>query len=50
MTLRTIHDPKHWRDRAAELRSLAMVIDDEQRQDIMYRLVDDFDKLAYRVS
>ena len=42
----SINDPKHWRDRATELRSLAMVTLDDQTQDIMYRLADDYDKLA----
>ena len=49
MTLRAIHDPKHWRGRAAEMRSLAMVVGDEQTQAIMYRLADDYDKLADRI-
>src|SRR6476646_4315999 len=35
MTLRVIHDPKHWRNRAAEMRSLAMVIEDDQTREIM---------------
>jgi hypothetical protein len=50
MNLRSINDPKHWRDRAAELRSLAMVTVDDQTQDIMYRLADDYDKLADRTA
>jgi hypothetical protein len=50
MNLRAIHDPKHWRDRAAEMRSLGMVMEDEQTQDIMYRLADEFDKLADRTA
>lgn len=50
MTIRAIHNPKHWRDRAAELRSLAMVIDDEPTREIMYRLANDYDKLAERTA
>lgn len=50
MNLRAIHDPKHWRNRAAELRSLAMIIEDEQTQAMMYRVADDYDKLADRTA
>ncbi len=50
MTLRAIHDPKQSRDRAAELWSLAMVIQHAQTQDIMYRLADDYDKLTERTA
>ena len=50
MTIHSVHDPKHWRDRATELRSLAMVTEDEKTQDILYRLADDYDKLADRAA
>jgi hypothetical protein len=50
MNLRAIHDPKCWRNRAAELRSLAMVIEDDQTREIMYRVADDYDKLADRTA
>ena len=50
MTLRAIHDPKHWRNRAAEMRSLAMVIADDQTRDNMYRVADDYDQLADRTA
>jgi hypothetical protein len=50
MTIHSIHDSKHWRDRATELRSLAMVTEDEKTQEILYRLADDYDRLADRAA
>jgi DNA-binding ferritin-like protein len=40
-----INDPKHWHDRAAEMRALA-----ETMKEIMHRLADHFDKLADRAA
>jgi hypothetical protein len=50
MIFEHIHDDKHWRQRAAEMRSVAMIMDDERTQDIMYRLADDYDKLAAHIA
>ena len=43
-----INDPKHWRDRAAEMRVLAETMKDPETIAIMNRLADDYDKLADR--
>jgi len=45
-----IKDPKHWRDRAAEMRALAATMKDSETIAIMHRLADDYDKLADRAA
>ena len=45
-----IHDPKHWRDRAAEMRALAETMKDAETIAIMNRRADDHDKLADRAA
>jgi hypothetical protein len=45
---RTIDDPKHWHDRAAEMRVLADEMRNEEAQGMMRRLADDYDKLGDR--
>ena len=45
-----INDPKHWRDRAAHMRALAMTVKDPEAVKIMLRLADDYDKLADRAA
>ena len=43
-----INDPKHWRERAAEMRALAEDIKDAEAKATMLRLAADYDKLAAR--
>jgi hypothetical protein len=45
-----INDPKHWRDRAAEMRALTETMKDPETIAIMNRLADDYDKLADRAA
>jgi hypothetical protein len=50
MARNTINDPKHWRDRAAEMRALAATMKDAETIAVMYRLADDYDRLAERAD
>jgi hypothetical protein len=50
MSYGNIDDPKHWRDRAAEMRALSDTMTDPQTIAIMRRLADDYDKLAERAA
>ena len=45
-----INDPKHWRDRAEEMRRLAEEIIDEKSKQTMLRIAKDYDKLAQRAE
>jgi hypothetical protein len=46
----SINDPKHWRDRAAEMRALAKMMKDAETIEIMNRLAEDYEKLADRAA
>jgi hypothetical protein len=46
MTTSFINDPKHWRDRAEEARTLAEMMNDEASKQMMLRIAADFDRLA----
>jgi hypothetical protein len=50
MRLRAIDDPKHWHDRATEMRILAEEFTDSEAKSIMLRLANDYDKLGYRAE
>ncbi len=45
-----INDPKHWLDRAAEMRASANTMKDSETREIMNRLADDYDRLAERAE
>jgi hypothetical protein len=45
-----INDPKHWPDRAAEMRALSETMNDVETKAIMLRLASDYDKLADRAA
>jgi hypothetical protein len=40
------YDPRHWRERAEEMRRLAGDAKNESARQMMLRLADDYDKLA----
>jgi hypothetical protein len=50
MALGSVNDPKHWRDRAAQMRVLAEEMKESEAKAIMLRLADDYDKLADRAD
>jgi len=43
-----INDPKHWQNRAAEMRAIAAEMHEPDTKEIMLRLAGDYDKLAER--
>jgi hypothetical protein len=45
-----ISDPKHWYDRATEMRALAEATKDDRNRAIMLRLADDYDLLGDRAA
>jgi hypothetical protein len=45
-----LNDAKHWRDRAKEMRRIADGYSNSGAARIMYRLADDYDKLADRAD
>ena len=50
MPPRFVKDPKHWRERATEMRTLAAQANDAETQAIMLRLARDYDNLAVRAD
>jgi len=50
MSLQSINDPRHWYDRAAEMRALAETMANEETKAIMLSLAADYDKLADRAA
>ena len=40
------YDPKHWRDRAEDMRRLASDARSESARQMMLRIADDYDRLA----
>ena len=47
---RRTNDPKHWRDRAAQMRALALTMTDSETTILMNDLAADYDKLADRAA
>jgi hypothetical protein len=45
-----VNDPKHWYDRAAELRALSDMMKTEEAIAIMLRLAEDYDNLGDRAA
>ena len=50
MTVNSVNDSKHWRDRAAQMRALSDSMNDKKAAAIMLRLANDYDKLANRAD
>jgi hypothetical protein len=47
---RIIDDPKHWRDRAKEVRAHAEQMTDRDAKQEMFRIAEDYEKLAKRAE
>ena len=50
MPRRNTNDPQHWRDRAAQMRSLAIKMAGSEAAILMNDLAADYDKLAERAT
>jgi hypothetical protein len=50
MPPRRTNDPKHWRDREAQMRALALTMTDSETTILMNDLAADYDKLADRAA
>ena len=47
--MRFRYNPSHWRERAAQMRALAVDTQDREAAALMLKLAEDYDKLADRV-
>jgi ABC-type phosphate/phosphonate transport system substrate-binding protein len=50
VTASLVNDPKHWRDRAEETRTLADQMSDETSKQMMLRIAADYERLAERAE
>ena len=50
MPPRDIHDPRHWRNRAQEMRVLAEAMNDTETRRMMNQLADGWDEMAHRAE
>ena len=50
MPARNTSDPRHWRDRAAQMRALAFMMKDDEVVTLMTDLAADYDELAERAT
>jgi hypothetical protein len=50
MSVRLLHDPEHWRQRAAELRLIAESTRDADARATLLRIVADYERLARRAE
>ena len=50
MSSRNTNDPKHWHDRAAQMRAVALTMDDPEGVILMTDLAADYEKFAEEVA
>ena len=50
MPAHTYGDPKHWYDRAAEIRVLADKVANVEARRVMFKLADEYDRLGDRAA
>ena len=50
MSSNTANNPTHWRDRAREMRALADQANDNISKEMMLRIAEDYERLAFRAE
>jgi hypothetical protein len=50
MSAQQVNDPRHWRDRAAQMRAMSDWMKDAETKAAMLKLAEEYDKLAERVD
>ncbi len=48
MTAMSINNPKHWQERATEMRVVAQAIDDQRAREEMLKVANDYERMAKR--